>query len=67
MTRPPILFYCQHLLGLGHLRRGAVLARALGKSGERVLFVVGGLPAPGLDLGGAEAVARAPPTMLPAP
>jgi predicted glycosyltransferase len=37
-----------------------VLARALGKSGEHVLFVVGGLPAPGLDLGGAEAIALPP-------
>jgi predicted glycosyltransferase len=60
MTRPPILFYCQHLLGVGHVRRGAVLARALATSGERVLFVVGGLPVPGLDLGGVEEVVLPP-------
>jgi predicted glycosyltransferase len=60
MIRPPILFYCQHLLGVGHVRRGAVLARALAKSGEQVLFVAGGLPVPGLDLGGVEEVVLPP-------
>ncbi len=60
MTRAPILFYCQHLLGVGHVQRGAVLARALAKAGERVLFVAGGLPVPGLDLGGAEEVPLPP-------
>jgi predicted glycosyltransferase len=55
--RPPILFYCQHLLGLGHARRAALLARALAKAGEPVVFVQGGLAVPGLDLGGAEPVA----------
>jgi len=59
-TRPPILFYCQHLLGVGHVQRGAVLARALAQAGERVLFVAGGLPVPGLDLGGAEEVSLPP-------
>ncbi len=60
MSRPPILFYCQHLLGLGHVQRGALLARALAKSGEHVLFVTGGLPVPGLDVGGAETVPLLP-------
>ncbi|MCI0372505.1 MAG: glycosyl transferase [candidate division NC10 bacterium] len=60
MSRPPILFYCQHLLGLGHVQRGALLARALVKAGERVLFVAGGLPVPGLDLGGAEEIPLPP-------
>lgn len=60
MSRPPILFYCQHLLGLGHVKRGALLARALGQAGERVLFVGGGLPVPGLDLGGAEEIPLPP-------
>ncbi len=60
MSRPPILFYCQHLLGLGHVQRGALLARALAKSGEHVLFVAGGLPVPGLDVGGAEMVPLPP-------
>jgi predicted glycosyltransferase len=60
MSRPPILFHCQHLLGVGHVRRGATLARALAKSGEHVLFVAGGLPVPGLDVGGAEQLSLPP-------
>ena len=59
-ARPPILFYCQHLLGVGHVRRGAALARALAKSGEHVLFVAGGLPVPGLDLASVEEVSLPP-------
>jgi predicted glycosyltransferase len=60
MSRGPILFYCQHLLGLGHLERAARLARALGRAGEPVVFVQGGRPVPGLELGGAEVVALPP-------
>jgi len=60
VSRPPILFYCQHLLGLGHRQRAALLARALVQAGERVLFVAGGLPGPALDLGGAEEIALPP-------
>lgn len=59
-SRPPILFYCQHLLGLGHVKRGALLARALARAGQRVLFVAGGLPVPGLDLGRAEEIPLLP-------
>ena len=58
--RPPILFHCQHLLGLGHAKRAALLARALAKAGEHVLFVQGGLAVPGLDPGGAEVLALPP-------
>lgn len=60
MSRSPVLFYCQHLLGLGHLRRGALLAGALAAAGERVLLVGGGLPVPGLDAGDAELIALPP-------
>jgi predicted glycosyltransferase len=59
-VRPPILFHCQHLLGLGHAKRAALLARALAKAGEHVLFVQGGLAVPGLDPGGAEVLALPP-------
>lgn len=59
-SRPPVLFYCQHLLGLGHVQRAARLTRALVAAGESVLFVAGGRPVPGLDLGGAEAIALPP-------
>jgi predicted glycosyltransferase len=58
--RPPVLLYCQHLLGLGHAQRAALLARALVEAGERVLFVQGGLPVPGLDPGGAEPIQLPP-------
>ena len=47
VTRGPILFYCQHLLGLGHLERAARLTRALRRAGEPVVFVQGGRPVPG--------------------
>lgn len=60
MSRAPVFFYCQHLLGLGHLRRGALLARALAAAGERVLLVSGGPPVPGLDAGDAELVGLPP-------
>lgn len=48
-----IFFYVQHLLGTGHLRRAAVLARALVEGGFDVLLVSGGAPINGLALGGA--------------
>jgi len=60
MSPSPIFFYCQHLLGLGHLERAARLARALRQAGEPVVFVQGGRPVPGLDLGGAEVVPLPP-------
>ena len=47
-----IFFHVQHLLGIGHIRRAAVLARTLAASGFDVLLVSGGAPLP-LDLGGA--------------
>ncbi|HEY6981188.1 glycosyltransferase family protein [Reyranella sp.] len=45
-----VFFYVQHLLGIGHLRRVAVLARALAEGGFDVLVVSGGAPL-ALDLG----------------
>lgn len=45
-----VFFYVQHLLGIGHLRRAAVLARALAEGGFDVLMVSGGAPL-ALDLG----------------
>jgi predicted glycosyltransferase len=60
VSHGPILFYCQHLLGLGHLERATRLARALVAAGEPVLFVSGGRPVAGLDVGGAEVVQLPP-------
>jgi predicted glycosyltransferase len=48
-----VFFYVQHLLGIGHLRRAATLARAMVGGGLDVLVVSGGAPVPDLDLGGA--------------
>lgn len=49
--RADILLYVQHLLGIGHLRRAAAIAKSLGARGLKVVFVSGGLPVPGLDVG----------------
>jgi len=45
-----VFFHVQHLLGIGHIRRAAVLARTLAASGFDVLLVSGGAPLC-LDLG----------------
>lgn len=58
--RAPILVHCQHVLGVGHLQRTARLLHALREAGETVLLVTGGLPVPGLDLGGVEEIALPP-------
>lgn len=47
-----VFFHVQHLLGIGHVRRAAVLARTLAASGFDVLLVSGGGPVK-LDLGSA--------------
>lgn len=47
-----VFFYVQHLLGIGHLRRAATLARALATGGFDVLLVSGGAPVEGLPLDG---------------
>jgi predicted glycosyltransferase len=47
-----VFFHVQHLLGIGHIRRAAILARTLAASGFDVLLVSGGAPLK-LDLGGA--------------
>ena len=51
-----VLFYVQHLLGIGHLKRAATLSRALEEAGFAITMVSGGFEVPGLDAGGAEFV-----------
>ena len=58
--RPRVLFYVQHLLGIGHLKRSATLARAAAAAGLDVALVSGGEAVPGLALGGAELYQLAP-------
>jgi predicted glycosyltransferase len=48
-----VLVYVQHLLGIGHLRRAAVLVRSLDQAGLKVVLVSGGMPVEGLDIGAA--------------
>ncbi len=52
---PKILFYVQHLLGIGHLRRTATLTRNLMRAGFDVTVVSGGHEID-IDLGGARLV-----------
>lgn len=48
-----VLIWVQHLLGIGHLMRAAMLARAFAGAGLETHVASGGLPVPDLDLGGA--------------
>jgi predicted glycosyltransferase len=57
---PTVLFYVQHLLGIGHLRRAALIARAILAAGLELRFVSGGMPAGELDIGGASLVQLPP-------
>lgn len=51
-SAPKVLFYVQHLLGIGHLKRTATLARNMVRSGFDVTVVSGGHKID-IDLGGA--------------
>jgi predicted glycosyltransferase len=51
-----ILFWVQHLLGTGHLKRAATVASALARQGLKVTLVSGGPPAPWLASEGIEVV-----------
>jgi predicted glycosyltransferase len=44
MRRPPLMFYCQHSLGLGHLSRSFALCKALTRTFDVVLLCGGKLP-----------------------
>src|SRR3546814_13259451 len=59
-ARADVLLYVQHLLGIGHIRRAAVLARAFHRAGLKVVFVTGGFPVRGLALDGGEVVQLPP-------
>lgn len=61
MSRKRVLVYVQHLLGIGHLKRAATLARALASKGLEVTLASGGFEVAGLALDGVR-VAQLPPT-----
>jgi predicted glycosyltransferase len=59
-VNPVVFFYVQHLLGVGHLRRAAIIARALSRNGLAVRFVSGGRPIASLDLAAADFIQLPP-------
>jgi len=65
MTQNPtadisVLFYVQHLLGIGHLARASRVAQAMIEKGMRVTLVTGGLPVDGFPGPGVRHVALPP-------
>lgn len=60
MTRS-VLFYVQHLLGIGHLRRAHHLIDGMAREGIAVTLVSGGKPLPELTAGAAGRVVQLPP------
>jgi len=58
MSAPPkVMFYVQHLLGIGHLARASRIAHALAEDGFEVTVVTGGTPVAGFPGGGVQHVA----------
>ena len=55
-----VLFWVQHLLGIGHARRAALITRALVAEGARVTVVQGGFPVPNVRFDPATVVALPP-------
>jgi predicted glycosyltransferase len=55
-----VMFYVQHLMGIGHQRRMAAIARACADEELSVTYVSGGLPVGGLDVGPATFVQLPP-------
>jgi predicted glycosyltransferase len=55
-----LALYVQHLLGIGHLRRAAALARAYVDAGIDVLVLSGGVPVADVDFGAARVVQLPP-------
>ncbi len=55
-----VVLWVQHLLGTGHLRRSAAIARATAAKGLDVAVLSGGMPVPHLDLGAARLVQLTP-------
>jgi predicted glycosyltransferase len=60
MGEAKVFFYVQHLLGIGHQRRGATLTRAMREAGLDVTYVSGGHEVPNLELAGANFVQLPP-------
>ncbi len=61
--KPRVLFYVQHLLGIGHLARAGRIAGALARDGFEVTLVTGGLPVEGFVEEGVREI-RLPPLVV---
>src|SRR5947208_5223780 len=57
---PRVLFYVQHLLGIGHLARASRLAAALSAEGFAVTMVTGGMTVEGFPGSGIDVIALPP-------
>lgn len=55
-----VLFYVQHLLGIGHARRAALISDALVTKGAAVTVAFGGFPVPGIEFAGAHCLQLPP-------
>jgi predicted glycosyltransferase len=58
-----VLFYVQHLLGVGHLRRSEILAAAMGAAGLDVTIALGGMSMPEVPFRDTR-IARLPPARI---
>ena len=55
-----VMFYVQHLLGIGHVKRAAAIARGLSDAGLDVTVLLGGFPSHLADFGTAKCVQLPP-------
>ncbi len=60
MSAASVFIYVQHLLGIGHLKRAAVLARAFAARGLTVTLASGGPAVPGISSAGVRLVQLPP-------
>ena len=60
MSQRKVLFYVQHLLGIGHVKRATTLARAMFKVGMKVTLVSGGEYVPVINEQGMEFIQLSP-------
>jgi predicted glycosyltransferase len=60
LTQPRAFIYVQHLLGIGHLKRAAVLARALAAQGVDATLASGGQLPAGFEVQGVQLVQLPP-------
>ncbi|WP_159952503.1 glycosyltransferase [Rhizobium sp. 18065] len=59
-SQPRVLFYVQHLLGIGHLARASHIVQALAENNFDVTLVTGGMPVAGFPAAGVNHVALPP-------